>query len=172
MTRLLEESVLLLHRNEEVLSPEQKMELAEVRRIDPVLADKTVLVIDDDMRNIFALTSSLEYYNLNVLHAENGSAGIGLLAQHPAVKVVLLDIMMPGMDGYATMRAIRSMPEFHDLPIVALTAKAMKGDRDKCLQAGATAYVSKPVDIDHLLSVIRVVMANQSEGEQHAAIGA
>src|SRR6185436_1712747 len=108
---------------------------------DPSLTGRNVLVIDDDLRNIFALTSLLEHHNLNVLHAENGRAGIELLLARRDVDIVLMDIMMPEMDGYETTRAIRQIPEFKALPIIALTAKAMKGDRDKCLQAGASDYV-------------------------------
>jgi CheY-like chemotaxis protein len=170
--RLLEESVLLLHRKEEDLSAAQRATLAEVRQIDLMLEGRTVLVIDDDLRNIFALTSLLEHHNLNVLYAENGHTGIDLLRRNPDVDAVLMDIMMPGMDGYETTRAIREIPEFGELPIIALTAKAMKGDRDKCLQAGASGYVSKPVDIDHLLAVIRVAIVQQREGQRHTAIGA
>ena len=111
------------------------------------------------MRNIFALTSVLEHRELKTIHAENGRAGIELLKSAHDVDIVLMDIMMPEMDGYETMRAIRKIPEFQTLPIVALTAKAMKGDREKCLRAGASDYVTKPVDLDLLFSVMRVWMA-------------
>ncbi|MFJ2116346.1 response regulator, partial [Streptomyces sp. NPDC087850] len=113
-----------------------------------------VLIVDDDIRNVFALTSVLEQHGLSVLYAENGREGIEVLEQHDDVTVVLMDIMMPEMDGYATTTAIRRMPQFAGMPIIALTAKAMKGDREKALDAGASAYVTKPVDPDHLLSVM------------------
>ena len=136
---------MLLHRAEADLSDEQRETLAKIRRNDAALLGKKVLVIDDDLRNIFALTSVLEQHELQVLHAENGRAGIEILRNTPDVDAVLMDIMMPEMDGYETTRAIRQIPEFRSLPIVALTAKAMKGDREKCLQAGASDYVTKPV---------------------------
>jgi len=117
---------------------------------------QTVLVVDDDLRNIFALTSLLEEHNIRVIHAENGRAGIELLEQHPDVNAVLMDIMMPDMDGYDTMRAIRKMAKYRSLPIIALTAKAMKGDREKCIEAGASDYISKPVDTEQLLSLLRL----------------
>ncbi|GAA0337491.1 HAMP domain-containing protein [Streptomyces blastmyceticus] len=113
-----------------------------------------VLIVDDDIRNVFALTSVLEQYGLSVLYAENGREGIEVLEQHDDVVVVLMDIMMPEMDGYATTAAIRRMPQFAGLPIIALTAKAMKGDREKSIDAGASDYVTKPVDTDHLLTVM------------------
>jgi CheY-like chemotaxis protein len=163
--RLLEETVLLLHREEEQLSPEQKRVLAEIRQADPMLAERKVLVIDDDLRNIFALTSVLEQRGLKTLHAENGRAGIERLRNTPDVDIVLMDIMMPEMDGYETMRAIRKLPAFQKLPIVALTAKAMKGDREKCLRAGASDYVTKPVDLDLLFSVMRVWMARDIDNK-------
>ncbi|MCC3776687.1 HAMP domain-containing protein [Streptomyces sp. UNOB3_S3] len=113
-----------------------------------------VLIVDDDIRNVFALTSVLEQHGLSVLYAENGREGIEVLEQHDDVVVVLMDIMMPEMDGYATTTAIRRMPQFAGLPIIALTAKAMKGDREKSIDAGASDYVTKPVDTDHLLTVM------------------
>ncbi|MEU2059960.1 HAMP domain-containing protein [Streptomyces sp. NPDC013455] len=118
-----------------------------------------VLIVDDDIRNVFALTSVLEQHGLSVLYAENGREGIEVLEQHEDVAVVLMDIMMPEMDGYATTTAIRRMPQFAGLPIIALTAKAMKGDREKAIESGASDYVTKPVDPDHLLSVMRQWMA-------------
>ncbi|MEU3187457.1 HAMP domain-containing protein [Streptomyces sp. NPDC006923] len=113
-----------------------------------------VLIVDDDIRNVFALTSVLEQHGLSVLYAENGREGIEVLEQHDNVTVVLMDIMMPEMDGYATTTAIRRMPQFAGLPIIALTAKAMKGDREKAIESGASDYVTKPVDPDHLLTVM------------------
>ncbi|MFJ4916841.1 HAMP domain-containing protein [Streptomyces sp. NPDC088726] len=125
----------------------------EVRRTFRFNGEK-VLIVDDDIRNVFALTSVLEQHGLAVLYAENGREGIEVLEQHDDVTVVLMDIMMPEMDGYATTSAIRRMPQFAGLPIVALTAKAMKGDREKAIESGASDYVTKPVDPDHLLSVM------------------
>ncbi|MFD5927044.1 HAMP domain-containing protein [Streptomyces griseoaurantiacus] len=120
-----------------------------------------VLIVDDDIRNVFALTSVLEQHGLSVLYAENGREGIEVLEQHDDVAVVLMDIMMPEMDGYATTTAIRRMPQFAGLPIVALTAKAMKGDREKAIESGASDYVTKPVDPDHLLSVMNQWMREE-----------
>jgi CheY-like chemotaxis protein len=121
-----------------------------------VLAGKKVLVVDDDVRNIFALSTVLEKHGLQVVHAENGRAGIEMLLKTPGVDGVLMDIMMPEMDGYETMQAIRQIPEFRSIPIVAVTAKAMKGDRAKCIDAGASDYITKPVDLEQLFSVLRV----------------
>ncbi|MFJ8508809.1 HAMP domain-containing protein [Streptomyces avermitilis] len=120
-----------------------------------------VLIVDDDIRNVFALTSVLEQHGLSVLYAENGREGIEVLEQHDDVTVVLMDIMMPEMDGYATTTAIRRMPQFAGLPIIALTAKAMKGDREKAIESGASDYVTKPVDPDHLLAVMEQWMRGE-----------
>ena len=154
--RLLDESTLLLHRSEAGMTDAQRQVLEQVRRTDSTLANRKALVVDDDLRNIFALTSVLEHHDLKVVHAENGRAGIDLLRKTPDVDIVLMDIMMPEMDGYETMRAIREIPMFRNLPIIALTAKAMKGDRDKCIEAGASDYIAKPVDLEQLFSVLRV----------------
>jgi CheY-like chemotaxis protein len=153
---LLEETVLFLHRAEIDLSESQREILGSVRRGDSRLSGKKVLVVDDDVRNIFALTTVLEQHGLQVVHAENGRAGIEMLRKTPGVDGVLMDIMMPEMDGYETMRAIRQITEFRSLPIIAVTAKAMKGDRAKCIEAGASDYITKPVDLDQLFSVLRV----------------
>jgi signal transduction histidine kinase/CheY-like chemotaxis protein/HAMP domain-containing protein len=154
--RLLEEMVLLLHRAEADLSDSQRETLGSIRRSDTVLGGKKVLVVDDDVRNIFALSTVLEQHNLQVVHAENGRAGIEMLLKTPGIDGVLMDIMMPEMDGYETMKAIRQIAEFRSLPIIAVTAKAMKGDRAKCIEAGASDYITKPVDLDQLFSVLRV----------------
>ncbi|MDP8981590.1 MAG: HAMP domain-containing protein, partial [Acidobacteriota bacterium] len=169
--RLLDEAVLLLHRAESDLRPEQCQVLEQLREADSALDGKKVLVVDDDVRNIFALTSLLEDHRLNVVHAENGRAGIEMLKKTPDIDLVLMDIMMPEMDGYETMRAIRELPQFRSLPIVALTAKAMKGDRAKCLEAGASDYVTKPVDLEQLFSVLRVWISRFHEASQMAAPG-
>jgi CheY-like chemotaxis protein len=154
--RLLDETALFLHRVEENLPEPKRQMLDEIRKKDPVLTGKKVLIIDDDMRNIFALTSLLERYDMQVLYAENSRDGIETLRNTPGVDVVLVDIMMPEMDGYEAMRQIRRMEEFRQLPLVALTAKAMKGDREKCIEAGASDYITKPVDSEQLLSLLRV----------------
>ena len=119
------------------------------------LATRTVLVVDDDVRNIFALTGVLERHGMDVWSAESGRAAIDMLHQRPEVDIVLMDIMMPDMDGFDTMRHIRRVPAFKALPIIALTAKAMQTDREKCIAAGASDYVSKPIDIDELLALMR-----------------
>ncbi len=170
LEHLLDETVLLLHRVEADLTPDQGRVLEHLRRTDPTLAGKTVLVVDDDVRNIFALTSLLEEHNLNVMHAENGRAGIELLKSRPDIDLVLMDIMMPGMDGYETIQAIREIPAFRTLPIVALTAKAMKGDRAKCIDAGASDYITKPVDLEQLFSVLRVWINSQHHEFSQAAV--
>jgi CheY-like chemotaxis protein len=120
-----------------------------------VLAGRKVLIVDDDIRNIFAMTTVLEGCQMSVISAEGGKEGIEKLQQTPGIDIVLMDIMMPDMDGYDTMRAIRKIPAFKSLPIVAVTAKAMKGDREKCIEAGAWDYLPKPVDSEQLLSVFR-----------------
>ena len=164
--RLLEETVLMLHLAEADLSQAQRDVLAETRKNDVSLRGKKVLVVDDDVRNIFALTSVLEQHDLQVVHAENGRAGIEMLLKTPDVDGVLMDIMMPEMDGYETMRAIRKIPEFRTLPIFAVTAKAMKGDRAKCIEAGASDYITKPVDLEQLFSVLRVWLTRGVESHK------
>ncbi len=154
--QLVEQVSLLLHEPAEKLSAPAKARLGHNKHEDPVLAGRKIVVIDDDIRNIFSLASALEEYGIELSYAESGRAGLEVLDAQPEVDVVLVDIMMPDMDGYETIREIRSRPELADLPVVAVTAKAMKGDRQKCIQAGASDYVSKPVDIDHLVSVLRV----------------
>jgi CheY-like chemotaxis protein len=120
-----------------------------------VLGGKKVLIVDDDIRNIFALASVLERHKIHILSAETGRDAIRMLTEIPDVDIVLMDIMMPEMDGIATMCEIRKIPQLKDLPIIAVTAKAMKGDREKCIEAGAWDYLSKPVDTDQMLSVMR-----------------
>ena len=127
------------------------------------LAGTKVLIVDDDIRNIFSLTSVLESYDVEVLHAEGGREGIAILEQSPGVDVALIDIMMPEMDGYETMQQIRQRPQLADLPLIAVTAKAMKGDRQKCLDAGASDYIAKPVDIELLLALLRVWIARSRD---------
>ncbi|HLA13516.1 MAG TPA: response regulator, partial [Gemmatimonadaceae bacterium] len=154
--RLLDETALFLHRIEAKL-PEQKRKMLEhLHDADSVVSGKKVLVVDDDVRNIFSLTSMLEDHGMVVRFAENGRQALEQLKKDPEVDVVLMDIMMPEMDGYETTRAIREMEKFRNLPIIALTAKAMKGDREKTIAAGASDYITKPVDTDQLLSLLRV----------------
>jgi len=154
--RLVDRCALFLHRVEAQLPRETRMMLGDLRTGDAPLEGKKVLVIDDDIRNVFALTSTFEQRGMKVVFAENGREGVERLHQHPNTDLVLLDIMMPEMDGYETARAIRSMPRFEHLPIISLTAKAMRGDREKAIAAGASDYITKPVDIDHLVSMMRV----------------
>ncbi|WP_136418486.1 HAMP domain-containing protein [Herbaspirillum sp. ST 5-3] len=154
--RLLDETALFLHRSPTSLPELQRRMLEDIQVADGGLAGRTVLIVDDDLRNIFALSSVLERQQMKVLFAENGKDGIEVLEKDPSIEIVLMDIMMPEMDGYDTMRVIRSIPKFKSLPIITLTAKAMKGDRDKCLAAGASDYITKPVDVVQLLSLMRV----------------
>jgi CheY-like chemotaxis protein len=168
--RLVAEAALYLHRVESRLPEEKQHMIRKVREHDQRLLGKRVLVVDDDMRNIFALTGILETRGMEVACAESGKDALELLqnASDP-IDVVLMDIMMPGIDGYQTTREIRSLPEFENLPIIAVTAKAMKGDRDKCLEAGANDYITKPVDTDQLLSVLRVWLYDRSISVHHSA---
>ncbi len=154
--RLVDETALFLHRSEAALPGPTRKLLAQLRTADSVFKGKRILIVDDDIRNVFALASALEMRGMKVVFAENGREGIQRLHEHPDVDLVLLDVMMPEMDGYETARAIRSMPRFESLPIVSLTAKAMQGDRDKSIAAGASDYITKPVDIDQLLNLMRV----------------
>jgi CheY-like chemotaxis protein/signal transduction histidine kinase/HAMP domain-containing protein len=154
--RLLDETALFLHRVEAKL-PEQKRRMLErLHNIDASLTGKRVLVVDDDVRNIFSLTSMLEDHGVQVSFAENGRDAIALLRERQDFDLVLMDVMMPEMDGYETTRAIRDIPALTTLPIIALTAKAMKGDREKCIAAGASDYITKPMDTEQLLSLMRV----------------
>ena len=154
--RLADRAALYLHRVEATLPAQTRKLLGRLRTGDAPLHGKKVLVVDDDIRNVFALTSTLEQRGMKVVFAENGREGIERLHQHPNTDLVLLDIMMPEMDGYETAQAIRSMPRFEHLPIISLTAKAMKGDREKAIAAGASDYITKPVDVDQLVSMMRV----------------
>ncbi len=154
--RLLDETSLFLHRVVADLPPSKQQMLDRLHRSDDHLVGKRVLVVDDDVRNIFALSSVLERRGMEVLTATTGREAIQTLESTDDLAIVLMDIMMPEMDGYETMRAIRAIPTFARLPIVALTAKAMKGDREKCLEAGASDYLAKPVNTEQLLSVLRM----------------
>ncbi len=153
--QVLEETSLLLHRPVANLSPENRARLEELRQNQAALAGRTVLIVDDDIRNIFSMTSVLEQYRMNVLFAETGREGIELLKATPDVDAVLVDVMMPEMDGYQVIRTLRALDGLADLPVIAVTAKAMQEDRKKCLDAGASDYVAKPVEIDRLLATLR-----------------
>ncbi|MCP3139616.1 HAMP domain-containing protein [Pyxidicoccus xibeiensis] len=153
---LLSDTALFLHRLDQNLPPRARAALAQRNEKDNELASRKVLVVDDDMRNIFALTSVLENHGMQVVFAENGRAAIEMLEQHRDVDIVLMDVMMPEMDGYETMRAIRKDLKYASLPIIAVTAKALKDDREKCMAAGASDYLPKPVDTDKLLELIRL----------------
>ena len=137
--------------------PESKRQvLQSLHETDSALAGRKVLIVDDDIRNIFAMTSLLERYQMQILSAETGKSALEILHSHPDIDVVLMDIMMPEMDGYDTMRALRKFAKYRTLPVIALTAKAMKGDREKCLDAGASDYIAKPVNSIELLSLLRL----------------
>jgi CheY-like chemotaxis protein/HAMP domain-containing protein len=154
--RLLDETSLFLHQVVADLPPEKQRMLQRLHSSDEDLMKRTVLLVDDDTRNIFALSSVLERRGMEVLTATTGSEALAVLNSRADVAMVLMDIMMPGMDGYETIQEIRSTPKFRRLPILALTAKAMKGDREKCLEAGASDYLAKPVNIEQLLSALRM----------------
>jgi CheY-like chemotaxis protein len=154
--RLLDETALFLHRVVSDLPPDKQRMIERLHSSDEDLVGKTVLLVDDDARNIFALSSVLERRGIKVLAATTGSEAIELVESTPELAIVLMDIMMPGMDGYQTMQVIRANPAFRRLPIIALTAKAMKGDREKCLDAGASDYLAKPVNTEQLLSALRM----------------
>jgi CheY-like chemotaxis protein len=153
---LLGETALFLHRVEGALPKAQRDAISRSASNDPALVGRKVLVVDDDVRNIFALTALLEQYGIKVVYAENGNEALERLAADPEIGLVLMDIMMPVMDGYEATKRIRMRPELAKLPVIALTAKAMKGDREKCIQAGASDYITKPVDPDQLVSLLRV----------------
>jgi len=154
--RLFDETALFLHRSIALLPENQRRMLDRLHGSSEILQHRKVLVVDDDARNIFALTTLLENHEMEVLSATNGRQAIEIIQNMPDLSAVLMDIMMPEMDGYQTMREIRKDPRLRTLPILALTAKAMKGDREKCLEAGASDYIAKPVNTDQLLSLLRV----------------
>ena len=154
--RLLDETTLFLHRVESRLPREKQEIIRKLHRTDEVLKDKNVLIVDDDMRNIYSLTNALEEEGVRCITAENGLAAIKTLKGQPDIDIILMDVMMPEMDGYEATQEIRKMDRFGKLPIIALTAKAMKGDREKCLEAGMSDYIAKPVNIEKLLSLMRV----------------
>lgn len=154
--RLLDETTLFLHRVEADLPEDKRRILQKLHNKEELFEGKKILLVDDDVRNVFALSSVLEGYRMDVIYAENGREAIEMLQENGDIDLVLMDMMMPEMDGYEAMRQIRQMPEFNKLPIIALTAKAMKDDRFKCIEAGASDYVKKPIQTDQLLSLMRV----------------
>jgi CheY-like chemotaxis protein len=154
--RLLDETALFLHRVESKLPTEKRRMLEQLHSADEVFKGKRVLIADDDVRNVFALASVLERQGMEVQFAENGNEAIASLEADPDIDLVLMDIMMPELDGYQAIRQIREKKKFAKLPIISLTAKAMKGDREKSIASGASDYITKPVDTDQLLSLMRV----------------
>jgi len=154
--RLLDETALFLHRVVANLPPDKQRMLDQLRNSDENLHGRKALLVDDDARNIFALSSVLERRGMDVLTATTGREAISILKADRGISIVLMDIMMPEMDGYETIQAIRADPSVRRLPIIALTAKAMKGDRERCLEAGASDYLAKPVNTEQLLSALRI----------------
>ena len=153
--RLLDLVASSLHRNISALPEAWRKKLIDLHQSDKLLAEKKVLIVDDDTRNIFALTSVLEEHHMVILSADNGRDAINILQKEPGIDIVLMDIMMPEMDGMETIQEIRKISRLKNLPIVAVTAKAMKGDREKCIEAGAWDYLSKPVNTEQMMSVLR-----------------
>ena len=148
--------MLHLHLNHKDLLPEKRKIIENLRSREDVLTGKTVLIVDDDVRNLFALTTAFERYDIQAITAESGQEAIDILSENNNIDIVLMDIMMPEMDGYETTQKIRREHKNSNLPIIAVTAKAMKGDREKCIEAGASDYITKPVKIDQLMSLMRV----------------
>jgi len=154
--RILDEVGLFLHLVEEKNNSLENVRTKTLGSLTEVLSGKKILITDDDARNIFSLTKSLEKYKVEAIVAMDGKHALEQIKQNPDIDVILMDMMMPEMDGYESIQEIRKMPKFAKLPIIAITAKAMIGDRQKCIDAGASDYISKPVDIDQLLSLLRV----------------
>jgi CheY-like chemotaxis protein/two-component sensor histidine kinase len=154
--RLLDETILFLHRVESKLPKEKQQIIRKLHRTDEILKNKKVLIIDDDIRNIYSLTNALENEGLRCVTAENGVSALKILKEHSDIDLILMDVMMPEMDGYEATKEIRKMSKFDKLPIIALTAKAMKGDREKCLNVGMSDYIAKPINVEQLLSLMRV----------------
>ncbi len=153
---LSDEAALFLHCDLAKLPEAKRQAIQKLHQTETVLKDKKILIVDDDIRNIFAMTSLLERYEMQISSAETGKTALERLLAMPDIDVVLMDIMMPDMDGYDTMRAIRKFGKYRALPVIALTAKAMKGDREKCIDAGASDYIAKPVESTELLSMLRL----------------
>ena len=155
LERMLDATAFFLHRGEAAMSAQERESIQALYEVDRILEGKKVLIVDDDMRNIFALATVLDARGMVIVSAENGRDAIRLVESDPTIDIVLMDIMMPEMDGMETMRRMRMLSRGKDLPLIAVTAKAMKGDREKCIDAGAWDYLSKPVDTAHLLVVLR-----------------
>ena len=154
--QLLHDTAVFLRRRDATMAQPQRRVLAEARGQNPVIVGRKVLVVDDDVRNIYVMTGLLEQFGMSVLSAEDGRTAVTMLQEIPDVDIVLMDVMMPEMDGYETMRAIRGIEALRSLPILAVTAKAMKGDRERCIEAGATDYISKPVEPEALSTLLQV----------------
>ena len=155
LERMLDATVFFLHRGEASMSEQERESIQALYEVDRVLEGKKVLIVDDDMRNIFALATVLDARGMVIVSAENGRDAIRLVESDPSIDIVLMDIMIPEMDGMETMRRMRKLSRGKNLPLIAVTAKAMKGDREKCIEAGAWDYLSKPVDTEQLLAVLR-----------------
>jgi CheY-like chemotaxis protein len=153
--RLLEQATFCMHRQPGAMSESHRATLKRLQDANEVLHGRKVMIVDDDMRNIFALTSLLEDRGMVIVSHDNGRDAVSALHQQPGVEAILMDIMMPEMDGIDTIREIRQIPACRDTPIIAVTAKAMKGDREKCMEAGAWDYLSKPVDTELMLGCLR-----------------
>ena len=154
--RILDEVSLFLHIMDQQQKNKPATGLERLGSLDEVLKNKTVLLADDDVRNIFSLTKILEQHKMKIIPAIDGKEALEKMNVHPEVNIVLMDMMMPEMDGFESIRKIRQNPGFKNIPIIAITAKAMAGDREKCIQAGASDYISKPVDMDQLISLLRI----------------
>jgi CheY-like chemotaxis protein len=161
--RILDEVTLFLHLVEKQKRPAGGISLKQNDLLDDVLKNKTILIADDDVRNIFSMTKSLEKYGVKVVTAMDGKEALDQMALHPEINLVLMDMMMPQMDGYESTTRIRQNPQFKETPVIAVTAKAMLGDREKCIAAGASDYISKPVDIDQLTSLLRVWLFDKNK---------
>jgi CheY-like chemotaxis protein len=159
--RLLDEVTLFLHSVESTLSREQQEIIRMQHNPDEVLQDRTLLLVDDDLRNTFALSKLLKQHDMRIIIADNGQMALEKLAENPSIELILMDIMMPVMDGYQTMRAIRAQSALEDIPIIALTARAMPGEQEKCMAAGANDYLTKPVETERLLTLLRVMLFHQ-----------
>jgi CheY-like chemotaxis protein len=154
--RLLDETALFLHRTISNLPKSKQMIINSLHNKEAIFHSKKILLVDDDMRNIFALSKILQERGMEVIKAENGIKALEMLEDHANIDLVLMDIMMPEMDGYEAMKHIRSQLKYKNLPVIALTAKAMKDDKQKCIEAGANDYITKPIDMERLLSLMRV----------------
>ena len=161
--RLIDEVAMFLHSDAVKGQSETKQAVRMLHNDDILFRDRTILLVDDDMRNVYVLSRELQYLGLNVLMAENGQVALNKLKESPAIELVLMDIMMPVMDGYEAMRKIRGIRKFAKLPVIALTAKAMPEDRALCIEAGASEYLTKPINVDKLKAMLRVWLFERTE---------